>query len=366
MSKISIKNFVDVNIQPRKSQPILGTRDTVALYTSEVYSGSMTMPLKSLEDAQLYCGSTMPNTLAYLTVYFNNGGSKAVVIPNTASSAISSVIDDLDDEYICVAFASSASSISSDYANLVNLAVSRAQDENVYGVNEKLILACTSSVIDAGDFEEIPNFVVKYSAVLGAEMTIAAYLSQINTYGNDTVFDYAFTQENIAVDSTIDNSTFEQIIGNNMNVDVTLGGVVRNCGGNCVNGDSISNTFVRIVLQQTLSQRLLQALGQKLKNQSGVNKLYSVIAEELDRYLVDGYLTTDKIWKEDDLVITYGRSQFTIIEKGTALDSGYFVKILPLSSLTEEDRAIHSTPPIYILLAEQYGIRKIQIKGYTF
>ena len=45
------------------------------------------------------------------------------------------------------------------------------------------------------------------------------------------------------------------------------------------------------------------------------------------------------------------------------LKNGYIVKILPISSLSSTDKSNHSTPPIYIIIADQYGIRKITING---
>ena len=52
-----------------------------------------------------------------------------------------------------------------------------------------------------------------------------------------------------------------------------------------------------------------------------------------------------------------------LIEKNTPLTLGYRVVVLPYSSLSEDDKQNHKCPPIYIFLAESYGIRSITING---
>ena len=87
------------------------------------------------------------------------------------------------------------------------------------------------------------------------------------------------------------------------------------------------------------------------------------ICSELERYKNAGYLTTDKIWTNEDLKISRNGVTYTIVEKGTPLTNGYIVTILPMTALTDEERAERSAPPIYVILADQYGIRKMTISG---
>ena len=193
-------------------------------------------------------------------------------------------------------------------------------------------------------------------------MTIAAYLSQIDVYGIDTIYDYAFTQESITAEDLTD-TEYGTLNSNNVNVDIALANATRNCGGNCTDGADIVNNFVRIILHQTLTDRLLNLLTTKLKNSTGVSKIYTVMTDELEKYKMSGYLTIDKIWTKDTLKIEYNGTAYTIIEQGTPLINGYFIKVLPLSSLTESDKLAHKAPLIYVIIADQYGIRKITING---
>lgn len=359
MADINLKRFVDIDIETNVVRAASGTRETVVLFTPEG-TASTVQEVSSLSEAQtLYTAQSAPTTRAYLTVFFTNGGIKCKVVEGVAYSALTAdMIAALQNEEILVACAIPDANREAGYTALENLAISRNANESIYGINEKIILGRTTS----SDASSVKNFAVKYSTVLGAEMTIAAYFSQINIYKIDSVYDYAFTSESLTAE-TITDEDYADIITNNMNVDITLANSVRNCGGNAKDGLELTNSFVRIILHQTLTDKLLELLVSKIKNNSGISKMYSVIAQELEKYRDAGYLTTDKVWSEDDLTIVYNSETYTIVTKGEALVNGYIIKILPLTALTAADKAARLAPPIYVIIADQYGIRKITING---
>ena len=363
---INLKRFVDIDIKQHVETRLSGTRDEVILYTSEGSAGTNLL-LESLADA-VKIKTSMPIAYAYAEVFFNNNGAKLKVIEGVPYANITKeLLMALDNKYICVTYAASKDDTEKVYAALETVAnnmqpvkMSGENQSSIYGINEKLILSRTAV---STDMTAYANFVVKYSNVVGAEMTMAAYLSRINVYGIDTVYDYMFTQEAIG-EEDVSNEVYDELITNNYNVDVKLGGIVRNCGGNCKDGADLVNNYVRIILHQTLTDRLVDVLAQKLKNSSGIAKIYNTITQELENYLTCGYLTRDKIWTDSDLVVTGGNGQqYTIISKGTALTNGYVIKVLPLESLTEQDKALRKAPGIYVVLADQYGIRSITING---
>ena len=454
MAEINIKRFVDVDIVQHVHPTIAGTRGTVVLYTGEGTKGT-TQLVKSWGDAASKYANA-PTTLAYLKVFFENGGVSALVVEGTPYADVNSdVLSALDDKYIVVCYAAPKNDTASVYTALKGIATTREADTNIYGINEKIILARTTSgaketwvikssasgelvttqiaftsngqkftsigtnkdlgpitlyygnteiagyepgtetqyvfddeayrkltfdtqptgnlltwlqsnaVKQAGDTidkDAVANFGVKYSTVLGAEMTIAAYLSRVNVYRTNTVADYMFTQETLT-DEKVDDTTFGSILNENMNVDVYLAGAVRNMGGNLKNGADLINSYVKIILHQTLTERLLDLLTTKIKGARGLAQIYATVAQELEAYRSCGYLTTDKVWTDEDLTTTYNGQTYTIITKGTPLLLGYSIKILPLSSLTLVDKTERKTPPIYIIIADQYGIRKITING---
>lgn len=365
MSNINLKRFVDIDIKQHLETRLSGTRDEVILYTSEG-TAKTTKVLSSLAEATAYCAE-MPNALAYATVFFNNNGAKIKLIEGVPYANLSKdILTVLDNKYVCICYAAAKADIETVYAKLKTVATAMApvkmsgeNQSNIYGINEKIILARSAVNTDA---DKVANFAVKYSNIVGAEMTIAAYLSRINVYGIDTVYDYMFTQEVITAEDVTD-TAYGTTIANNYNIDVTLGEVVRNCGGNCKDGSDLVNNYVRIILHQTLTDRLVDVLAQKLKDSTGVAKIYNTITQELEKYLTCGYLTKDKVWTDEDLVVAKGNTQYTVISKGTALTNGYIIKVLPLSSLTEDDKANRKAPPIYVVLADQYGIRSITING---
>ena len=455
MAEINIKRFVDIDIEQHVHSTVSGTRGTVVLYTSEGTKGTTNL-IESLGDATGHYAS-MATTMAYLEMFFNNGGVSVLVVEGMPASAVTNdVISALDNKYIVICAANPASNITATYNALKAVATTRAADTNIYGINEKIILARTTSgaketwVIkssasgelvttqiaftsngqkfasigtnrDLGpitlyygnteiagyepgtetrytfndesyrkltfdttptgalltwlqsnavkqandttiDKDAVANFGVKYSTVLGAEMTIAAYLSRVNVYRTNTVADYMFTQEAVT-DEKVDDTTFGSILDENMNVDVYLAGAVRNMGGNLKNGADLINSYVKVILHQTLTERLLDLLTTKIKGARGLAQIYATIAQELEAYRSCGYLTTDKVWTDEDLTTTYNGQTYTIITKGTPLLLGYSIKILPLSSLTLVDKTERKTPPIYVIIADQYGIRKITING---
>lgn len=360
MAEINVKRFVDVDIRRHSASKIIGTRETVVLYSGEGTASTVKMITSLAEANAEYPVSTFPTTNAYLNVFFANGGSKCKVIEGVSYSTLTAqTIGELPNEEIIVACAVSSTNASAGYTALYNIAVQRAANTQIYGVNEKIIVARTTDTESEGS---VKNFAAKYSSVLGAEMLIAAYLSQINVYKEDSVQDYAFTEESITAE-TLTDASFEEIISNNENVDIYLSGAVRNCGGDLKNGEDLVNGYVKIILHQTITEALMNLLVTKIKSVTGLSDIYSSIVNELERYRVSGYLTTDKIWTENDLVVSYNNKSYTIIEKGTALNSGYHVVVLPMSALTETDKSERKAPPVYIIIADQYTIRKITITG---
>lgn len=373
MSNIDLKRFVNIDITSHVTPSVQSSRDTVVLFTADTTETHNIVDITLNNNAyhanlvditnykNIYTSTSQPNTLAYLNVYFNNGGIKALVIENMPIATLSAAeIADLDNKYILIAYAAPTTSLETVYNALRTIASTRNSISSIYGINEKIIIGGTSA---SNDTDLIKNFAVKYTTTQGGEMTIPAYLCKINVRGNNTVHDYAFTTENIA-EQNITDSLFETLMNNNYNVDIDLANAVRNAGGNCKDGSDLTNSYVKIILHQTLTDTLINLLTEKLKNSTGLAKIYSAISEELEKYLNCGYLTTDKVWTDDDYKITTKNNiEYTIIEKGTPLLKGYSITILPMSSLTSEEKAAHSTPSIYVIIADQYGIRKITING---
>lgn len=371
MNDINVRRFVDINIKQHIESAISGTRDVLVLYTHEGEQGKISGTTSETitdaltfasygEAAKVYNATNYPDTNAYLSMYFNNGGARVAVIEGYAANNLTTdVIKTLDDKFILIALCDSNENSNAALATLKSIATFREADKTIYGVNEKIIFARTTTKTDESI---IANFALKYSNVYAAEMTMAAYLSSIDVYGINTVNDYMFTAETIKEEALTD-TEYATMQEQNINVDTYLAGNVRNLGGNLKNGAEMVNSFVRIVLHQTLTQRLLALLMTKLKNNDGVGKIYATICSELANYRTCGYLSTDKTWTDPTMKVTVNGKTYTIIEEGTPLINGYKVTVLPLAALSQNDIILHKAPPIYIIIADQYGIRSITVNG---
>lgn len=371
MNDIDVRRFVDINIKQHVETQISGTRDTLVLYTHEGTSGKISgNTTTSISDKEIlaswaaasaiYTVESFPDTNAYLSMYFQNNGARVVVIEAVDYEELTAeMIKSLDNKYILVGLCSAKANAESAYSALKAIATSRESDSSIYGVNEKIIFARTETY---SDNSSISNFASKYSKVYGAEMTIAAYLSGIDVYGVSTVNDYMYTAESID-EEVLTDELYETLVLNNMNVDTYFAGNVRNLGGNLKNGADLTNSYVRIILHQTLTDRLLELLVTKIKNVDGVGKIYATISKELENYRTCGYLSTDKIWTDQTMTVTVNGKQYTIIEEGAPLTDGYVVQVLPMSALTDADKAARKAPPIYVIIADQYGIRAITVNG---
>lgn len=379
MSSIDIRNFVDINISTSRVSSISSIRERVVLFTNETALTSDVKIFKNLKEVEEAYGDAYEDKVSYkyAKVYFESGGNelKAIYSETLSEATLLPLVNNLPDEEIVIAIAASNGESA---ATSLKLAESYNNQSNVngfgiYGVNQKIFLGAvdiTQFLNNTSNYAkaDVDNFALKVGDLqkqIGCEMTIAAYLSKIDVYGINTIQDYAYTKEILDVSGYPDdlNTVVQSVLTNNANITVEIANSVRNIGGNLTNGEDLVNKFTLIVLHQTLSQRVFNTLTQKIKGSAGITALYSTISQELNKYITSGYLTTDKVWTKEDLTLKYNGRTYTLITQGTALIKGYNITILPLSSLTDEDKIKHKAPLIYVILADGYSIRKVVING---
>ena len=379
MSSIDIRNFVDINISTSRVSSISSIRERVVLFTNETALTSDVKIFKNLKEVEEAYGDAYEDKVSYkyAKVYFESGGNelKAIYSETLSETTLLPLVNNLPDEEIVIAIAASNGESA---ATSLKLAESYNNQSNVdgfgiYGVNQKIFLGAvniTQFLSNTNNYAktDVDNFALKVGDLqkqIGCEMTIAAYLSKIDVYGINTIQDYAYTKEILDVSGYPDdlNTVVQSVLANNANITVEIANSVRNIGGNLTNGEDLVNKFTLIVLHQTLSQRVFNTLTQKIKGSAGITALYSTISQELNKYITSGYLTTDKVWTKEDLTLKYNGRTYTLITQGTALIKGYNITILPLSSLTDEDKIKHKAPLIYVILADGYSIRKVVING---
>lgn len=388
MSNINLRRFVDINFKYHTSSTTTSIRDTVVLLSTETLPAfasnrdskyasrydvfaSLSEWLEYVEASNLDVSTSGAGykTDAYVRVFFANNGNKVRIMPSvgTTATTITTLIKDLPDEQIVIAYTGSESVMK-------QVAIARAGDATVYGIKDKLIISnvTTNAVSALTDDDAIEKFVLKATNTLGTEMTIAGYLSNIDIYGINTVQDYDFTREydytnyngdTISIVENNDDTILEACTSKHCNVIMKVAQASRNLGGDCMDGRDLVNEFMLIVLQQTLTERLTILLASKIKGASGISSIHSVIDDEMNKYVSNGYLTTDELWTDKDLTVIYNGQSYTVIAQGDALLTGYKATIIPYNALTDADKLSRKVPPIYIVLADSYGIRTITIDG---
>lgn len=232
------------------------------------------------------------------------------------------------------------------------------------------------------NFDDVDNLIVKYGPA-GIEMTVGAYLTQMDI-NRSSIADYCYTEELVDMfeDEVVyvgvnpvletspyieDNDLFVALKEKFINVDIQLSSIgnIMDYGGNKTNGYDLVNDYLRIILTQTLTGRILNVLKSKIRyNQNGLSLVSASIVNELERYKSFGYISTDKVWTNNDLYDAQGN--MLIIAKDTPLTQGYMFKILPFESLSEEDLKNHILPTIYLVYADSYSVRVINLTGYVF
>lgn len=352
---IDIRKFVDVNVTHSKQHARKNIRDTVALITSEGETGKI-KEVSSLQEWLTYVGSsTFTNTTIYVRTFFAHGGVKLRVYEGSSQS----IATDIENEYIALA--------------VVGLSLNDAQvlattfDASLTGIKRKILLsrAVYSDVQTDPNVTGINSLAVKYSETVGAEMAIGAYLSRIKIEAVDSVHDYAFTTESIQKDvvNTVDDALFDTLQSYNFNFNLDLSGASRNIGGNMTSGKSLINEYMLIVLHQTVTEQLLALLVTKLKGNKALSSIRTVLSQELNTYVRNGYLATDKQWTHDDWVTVHNATEYTIIEKNTPISLGYYIQVLPWSALDAQMASDKQAPPVYIVIADSYSVRKLTLIG---
>lgn len=344
----------DIHVDSEKvSNASTETLDLPATETTTISEVSGVSLTKTSENvASLVCVNTTKSYVAGST-------SVSVTTDNYTQTidcgAIAEFINGLDTKYIVVGIEFEDEIIVPEYYFFVSEIVSGILDTNT-GIHRKIVVAQTPTVYTNDGNNSLA---VKVSTLYGAESTISAYLTKVDVYDSTKIDDYAYTAEigDFANDKAeiTDSDVGDNIAPLKFNFDMKIAGSYRNVGGNLSTGEiGIVNEFILDVLQQTLTEKLLAILSTKIKGQSGVGEIKSAMTEELERYRLSGYLTTDSIWERDDLVINGN----VVIKKNTPINLGYYIYVFPFAS-TKNRRNVTT----YVILSTEKGIRNIVVNG---
>lgn len=377
---INQNNFINININYIKEYSSLSTRPVTVLLDdsttgsiqpkdiNDKYYKSLDEFVADIENSDTDTSYASGQLYKMVALYFKNGGQQLHYIKYSEASGTNTSegkIKSLNSDEIIV------TGCFTDRTKLISIATSI--NKSLTGIDEKFfIISKDASTINTQP-TALNNLAIKIGSA-GIEMTIAAYLSKINI-DTSTIQDYCFTNEYLGdsnnevlyINDVIDdNSVFVSIKEKNIyNVDIKCIASIRNYGGNTANQQDLVNYYVKIILCQTLTDKLLNLLMQKLKySTSSLALVSATIINELNRYKRAGYISTDKTWDKGD---QYDASNtYLVLANNTPLTLGYSFSILPLSSLTADDKAAHKLPEIYVFIADTYSIRQITFTGNIF
>lgn len=395
-------------------------------YGSNPLSGQIFHSFADYEKAKAEVEAIKNNTELdkYVQSFFSNGGKALQIVGGYASGSVSSFIVSvllaLDYHHVIIASDANeqdlrkAAQASASTSIALNPLTGESTVPTFEGINEKVFISSTAdrsgrlfnSLEEAEEFalntyyklnavtgqyelldaqpddwasgyanyfkvaeSDLSNYIIKVGEK-GIEMLAAAYLSKVRISDSSSIQDYAFTVENLDSFSgslISDNDEGVGLINAHFNFDTRLVNAIRNYPGDTVSGADMMNYYIKILLTQDLTEAVMNLLASKIRfNQAGINRLSNAISQAMNPYIDNGYLNTDYIWTEDDLVYTYNGVEYTICPRNTPLVKGYRCVILPLTSLTAAQREAHVLPPVYMVFADQNGIRKVVINGDIF
>lgn len=399
---VKYTNFVEVNINHHISSKPSDLRNVaVAIFYDANLVGDNTQDLGRLSKSD-----TLPTELTnfknYVDAFFDNGGYKlhsiiTKVTPTTqetvnnqtvtvANDSFISIIKGLPMEEIMVGFVKKEAEATVTEEAFRTVAVAYNEETAQEKIYQKIFVSEIMPTADAASglsayingsakVVDVENYVLKYGA-MGIGASILAYYTKMNVYNTDSAEDYCYTKEVYDDEETrgtspntfpayvfTDNELVKRAMLLDINIDINLSNSVRVIGGNDTAGNPLTNQFMLLVMHQTLTVKLYDVLATKPKyNAQGLSSVLNVITAELNKYVNNGFLSTNKYWTDGDLY----HDGYLIIADNTLLNLGYKVVILPYESLTPEDIKAHLLPKIYIICADSYSIRKIVVNGELF
>lgn len=354
---VKLNNFVNVNIDRNIQVTLSGSRGEVLLF-----GASMNVTLTGCNSTytEFYDENTneveglTENDKNYASYFFRNGGYKLTLktdkLPTTDDGFMA-----LSTDNVIIATEETLSDLKS-YVDILN---------GLKGVYQKILV--TRNDDEKSTMPE-SNFIAwMISGNEGCEMVIAGYLSQIKMYQNNSPVDFDFTILNLPSTNTEEfykKLTIEtdNLINCKYNFPMKIGNNYYNIGGNTTNGKDLVEQFGLIVMEQDLTTEIFKTLSSKISGQKGLSAIRTTIAETLTKFVDSGFLITNQIWTDNDLVLdnkVKAGNEEVVIAKNTPISNGYYIHMFKISS---DLRQVYCA----IVLATNKGIRYIVVDGKAF
>ena len=376
---VRIENFVDVKITRRAIQESAGVYDTAVYVTSSATNAFYFIGGKNgtgdgtKNDPKTIDKVTGDDNLKYFGIeFFANGGKKLHVVSELSfdstndhcwnfKDAKNTTLTHLPVEEILIFDTNEKQTNATVNANTVSGIEKKifVNTTNTTSLSSYLsyTIAVYKNVSVSTDVSAAP-FLAYYTKIVKNSSVDASDLAFTKTSFIDVV-EGSDTKKVVITEPTDANA--KAMITNNINFIATIAGVPMIIGGSDETGENdITNLFMQIVLQQTLTSALMKLLSSKIKlDTAGITSVKNAVGVELDKYVNYGYISTDKLWTEDDLYL----DGELIAAKGSPLARGYVVHVSPIS---QENIKNHQIPTIYVLYGDSVGVRKIVVQGEVF
>lgn len=350
---VKLNNFVNVNIDREVSISLSGSRGEVLLFGASVEKtlvGSNST-YDTFYDKDHNIVTLGDGDKPYAEYFFRNGGYKLTLrtdnIPTTKEE-----LEKLPTDNVILATEEDNVKLS-DLANLL---------KELKGVYQKIFV--TRNATSTTDMPKSDFIAWMLSENTGAEMMIAGYLSQVKMYQNNSPVDFDFTLLNLPTNNTEDLYTSlsvedSALIECKYNFPMKIGDNYYNIGGNTTNGKDLVEQFGIIVMEQDLTTEIFKTLSSKISGQKGLSAIRTTIAETLTKFVDSGFLITNQIWTDNDLVLdnkVKPGNEEVVISKNTPISNGYYIHMFKISS---DLRQVYCA----IVVATNKGIRYIVVDG---
>lgn len=357
----NIRDFVDVTITKRAVSHKL-VYDTVIFNFSVGTDATDGAYYANVSIAASGDGSTKEKAISYKKVknttqfykwaelFFRNGGKYIHVVSTMQLNANGIWEAKLDDENKAIPL------------DEVVVFKAGSVSETGVGINQKIFLVGDAQNVENG-YEGVAQFIRAQSVTKADIVTaaVAAYFTNIDLNNIDSVKDCVFTKVNCTdAEYTDYNNAILNPDYNTFIVAGYLAGAYRLLTGNDSLGNDLVNVWAKIVLTQALTDDLLILLTSKIRlDSSGITSVKAACSRVLNRFVANGYISTEKAWIDPDLYI----DGELVAAENTPLIDGYKIHVGPI---TQDNIEKHQIPPVYILYGDQVGVRKIVVTGEVF
>ena len=395
---LNVNNFVDVNIQVKKSVGLPGTYDTM-VYLAPIPEG--TTYTKAFYSVNTYDGDDKN-----IKLFFENGG-QYVIVYNAPLSAdnemtneakVMALINDIKSiegynydahkfVYLCLAYERN----SDDLETLVKGASTLKSPNKVRIIATLKYDAINNTELETyfdseasfklQDYDDVVVQLTKDNAeIYTYGVLVGAYATQIDLNKTNSIRDYCFYKFSGSSTYTTSNNVNtddDDIIGMTNEDFVIYKGVVNsvenvanniiNVGGNLTNGVSVHIDFATLCLENDCVQTLWNALVERqYLTQGGLDICTNRIKSLITRYIDNGFIQTNAYYNEENLTTTYNGKTYTIISTGRLLQTGYLVYSIPMANISIADKASRKFTPIFVVIITQDGARMISLDGNVY